>query len=328
MNVCLVLAGNEEGGLETHVVDLANGLARLGDDVTVVAHARYGPRFASTVTFSPLDLARSRRSPSLRRGLQQRIRDAAADLVHAHAGKAAALVAAADVGIPTVGTIHGMKKDLSAYRRFDAVIGVSPRVLKNLVHPNKTVIYNGVPGAPPAMTGAQLRGRFGIAPGQPVVVAVGRLVPVKGYDRLIELWDRSLGHLLLVGEGPERSRLAALAEGKPVTLAGFRSDARAIMGGADLMVFASEREGFPYALAEALVARLPVVSTPVPGAVDLLPAEHLAPIPHLKGAITRCVADLTATRDRMQSAFEHAARALNVEHMVHATRAVYATVVR
>ena len=42
MNICLVLAGNEEGGLETHVVDLANGLARLGDDVTVVAHARYG----------------------------------------------------------------------------------------------------------------------------------------------------------------------------------------------------------------------------------------------------------------------------------------------
>lgn len=328
MNVCLVLAGNEEGGLETHVVDLANGLARLGEDVTVVAHARYGPRFASTVRFSPLDLARSRRSPSLRRGLQSRIHDTAADVVHAHAGKAAALVAAADVGVPTVGTIHGMKKDLSAYRRFAAVIGVSPRVLTNLVHPNKTVIYNGVPGAPPAMTGAELRGRFGIAPSQPVVVAVGRLVPVKGYDRLIDLWDRSLGHLLIVGEGPERSRLAALAQGKPVTLAGFRSDARAIMGGADLMAFASEREGFPYALAEALVAHLPVVSTPVPGAVDLLPMEHLAPVPELKVAIARCVADLDATRVRMRGAFEHAARALNVEHMVAATRAVYESVVQ
>ena len=99
------------------------------------------------------------------------------------------------------------------------------------------------------------------------------------------------------------------------------------MGGADLMVFASEREGFPYALAEALVAQLPVASTPVPGAVDLLPTEHLAPIPELKAVIARCVADLDTTRTRMQNAFDHAGRVLNVEHMVRATRAVYESVV-
>ena len=328
MNICQVLAGDEEGGLETHVVDLANGLSALGDSVTLVAHPKYGPRLAPVVRFSPLDLTRSRRNPWLKRLLRQRIRAATPDVVHAHAGKAAALLAAADPDVPTVGTVHGLKKDLSAYGRFDAVIGVSPGIVRHLHHPRKTVIYNGVAPAPPAVSQADLRERFGIPAAQPVAVAAGRLATVKGYDRLIELWDADLGHLLVLGDGPERDRLDALAEGKTVTLAGFRDDARAIMGAADLMVFASEREGFPYVLAEALLARLPIVSTPVPGAVDLLPPEHVAPLGALKGVVSRCLADPAASRARMADAFDFATRALTVEHMVRATRDVYAKVVR
>ena len=324
MNICQVLAGDEEGGLETHVIDLANGLAGLGDNVTVVAHERYGPRLSEAVRLVPLDMTRSRRNPLLRRDLRQCLRAAQPDVVHAHAGKAADLVAAAKLAVRTVGTVHGVKKNLSAYRRFNAVIGVSPDVLARLAHPSKTVIYNGVPAAPPPMPPDELRQCFGIAAANTVSIAVGRLVPVKGYDRLIRLWDASFGHLLIVGDGPERDRLAALAQGKPVTLTGFRSDARALMGGADLMVFASEREGFSYALAEALLARLPVVSTPVPGAVDLLPEAHVAPIDELNATIEHCVRNLAATRQRMAGAFARAATALTVEHMVRATRDVYA----
>lgn len=318
-----MLAGDEDGGLETHVVDLANGLSALGDSVTLVAHPKYGPRLGPLVRFSPLDLTRSRRNPWQKRLLRQRIRAATPDIVHAHAGKGAALVANADTGVPTVGTVHGLKKDLSAYRRFDAVIGVSPGVVRRLDHPRKTVIYNGVAPAPPAASPSGLRERFGIPATLPVAVAVGRLVTVKGYDRLIELWDADLGHLLVLGDGPERVRLDALAEGRTVTLAGFRDDARAIMGAADLMVFASEREGFPYVLAEALLARLPVVSTPVAGAVDLLPPEHVAPLSELKAAVSRCLADPAASRARMADAFDFATRALTVEHMVRATRDLY-----
>ena len=324
MNICQVLAGDEDGGLETHVIDLANGLAGLGDNVTVVAHERYGPRLSEAVRLTPLDMTRSRHNPLLRRHLRQCLRAAQPDVVHAHAGKAADLVAAAKLAVTTVGTVHGVKKDLSAYRRFNAVIGVSPNVLAPLAHPAKTVIYNGVPPAPPPMPPDELRQCFGIAAASTVTIAVGRLVPVKGHDRLIRLWDASFGHLLVVGDGPERDRLAALARGKPVTLTGFRSDARALMGGADLMVFGSEREGFSYALAEALLARLPVVSTPVPGAVDLLPEAHVAPIDELNATIEHCVRNLAASRERMAGAFERAATVLTVDHMVRRTRDVYA----
>ena len=152
---------------------------------------------------------------------------------------------------------------------------------------------------------------------------MGRLVAVKRYDRLIELWDHALGHLLIAGEGPERESLEALARDKPVTFTGFRADVRAMMGAVDLMVFASEREGMSYALAEALRTGLPVVSTPVPGAEDLLPPSNLAAPGELKAAIASALADPRGARKRMAHVFAWADRTLTVEHMVLATREVY-----
>ncbi|MDE0178058.1 MAG: glycosyltransferase [Gammaproteobacteria bacterium] len=323
MRICQVMAGDEEGGLETHFVDLANGLAALGDDVAVIAHKRHRNRFATDVEFHDLDLTKSRRNPFLRRHLKRLMDSVEPDIVHAHAGKAAALVAAVDPSCRTVGTVHGLKKDLSAYRRFDAVIGVSRGVVKGLDHPAKTVVYNGVHPGPKPTAGAELRAVFGIPSESTVTLAAGRLVRVKGYDRLIGLWDDDWGHLVIAGDGPERSRLQSLAAGKPVTLAGFRPDVRSLMGGADLMVFASEREGLSYALAEALLARLPVVSTPVAGAEELLPASHLAEIGKLANPIATCLGDPDAARERMRGTFDWAAEALTVERMVRSTRAVY-----
>ena len=318
------MAGDEEGGLETHFVDLANGLAALGDDVAVIAHERYRSRFATDVEFHDLDLTRSRRNPFLRRHLKRLIDTLKPDIVHAHAGKAAALVATVDPSCRTVGTVHGLKKDLSAYRRFDAVIGVSRGVVEGIDHPGKIVVYNGVHPGPEATTGAELRAMFGIPSESTVTLAAGRLVRVKGYDRLIGLWDDVPGHLVIAGDGPERKHLESLAAGKSVTLAGFRPDVRSLMGGADLMVFASEREGLSYALAEALLARLPVVSTPVAGAEELLPASHLAEIGELGNPIATCLEDPDAARERMRETFDWAADALTVERMVRSTRAAYA----
>lgn len=323
MRICQIMAGDEEGGLETHFVDLANGLAVLGDNVTVIAHERYRDRFASGVAFRELDLTRGRRNPWLRRRLKRLIESVEPDVVHAHAGKAAALVAAIAPRCRTVGTVHGLKKDLSAYRRFDAVIGVSRGVIEGLDHPAKTVVYNGVHPGPAPTASTSLREMFRIPANGTVTLAAGRLVPVKGHDRLIGLWDDCPGHLLIAGEGPERARLERLAQGKPVILTGFRPDVRSLMGGADLMAFASEREGLSYALAEALLARLPVVSTRVPGAEELLPESHLADIGELGKAIDRCLRDLDATRARMRDTFDWAADALTVERMVRSTRAVY-----
>ena len=323
MYICQVMGGDEEGGLETHFVDLCNGLKEAGDAVTVIAHERYRERMTDGIDYLPLDLRRSRRNPLLRRRLCGLVESATPNLVHAHAGKAAALLAAVRVSAPVVGTVHALKKDLSPYRRFAAVVGVSQGVLEGCGHPRKTVIHNGVHRNRATMAPSELRARFGIKANEWVTLAVGRLVPVKGYDRLIAQWHDDLGHLLIVGEGPERTRLEALAVGKAVTLAGFQADARTLMSAADLLVFASQREGFSYALAEALQARLPVVSTPVPGAEEALPKSHLAPVDQLGAVIAGCLADLHAARSRMAAVFDWAEQTLTVERMVQATRQVY-----
>ena len=326
MNICLVMGGDETGGLETHFADLANGLATLAgpdEQVAAIAHERFAGAFDDAVRFVPLDLTRGRRNPLLKWRLGRLIRDLAPDVVHAHGGKAAHLLAAVRPKVRLVGTVHGLKKNLAAYRRFDAVIGVSAGVLASLHHPRKTVIHNGVAPAPSPSSAAELRRRFDIPSHRPVTLAVGRLAPVKGFTHLVRIWHEGLGQLLILGDGPERDKLQVLAAGKPVTLAGFQADARALMGGADLLAIASEREGFSYTMVEALRARLPVVSTPVPGALDFLPASHIAPPDELGVAIARCLRDPEGARERMRDTFDWAAEALTVERMARQTRDVY-----
>ncbi len=67
----------------------------------------------------------------------------------------------------------------------------------------------------PGCGGADVRHRLGIAPEALVVVCVGRLVRRKGQDTLVRVWPEVLRRfpgavLLLVGDGPDRSRLARM----------------------------------------------------------------------------------------------------------------------
>ncbi|MDE0422498.1 MAG: glycosyltransferase [Gammaproteobacteria bacterium] len=328
MKVCQVMGGSDDGGLETHFMDLANGLAALGDEVVAIGHSRYRDGFDDTVHFAPLNLARNRRDPFLRRGLRRLIEANAPAIVHAQGGKAADLIAAIRPSARVVGTIHNKKSNLTSYLGFDAVIGVSRGVVADLRHDNKHVVYNGVHPPSSSLSAAELRQRFAIPDDEKLTLAIGRLVPAKAFHRLIEIWDDTMGRLLIVGEGPERRRLEPLAEGKPVILAGFQANARSMMTGADLMVFASEREGFSYAMVEALQARLPIVSTPVPGAAELLPPTHLASAGNLKSAIKECLGDPDAARVRMDRLFQWAAQTLTVDKMVEATRDVYLGITR
>lgn len=326
MRICQLMGGTDVGGLETHFAQLANGLAAAGDAVVAIGHPRYASGLDSGVAYWPLDLSRWRHNPLLRRQLKRLLRQARADVVHAQGGKAAHLLAANAPPAKLVGTVHNVKRDLAAYGRFDAVIGVSDGVLAASDHPRKVVVYNGVTPPPAPLSGECLRRRFGLDAAGTVTVAVGRLVPAKGLARLVQLWHDGLGQLLILGDGPLRPQLETLAVGKPVTLAGFQEDARRLLGAADLMVFASEREGFSYAMAEALRARVPVVSTPVPGAAEVLPSAQLAGPGELVTAIARSLSDLAATRERMVAVFDWAERTLTIEHMVAATRDVYRAV--
>jgi len=122
-------------------------------------------------------------------------------------------------------------------------------------------------------------------PGQPpVVVAVGRLAPQKDYPTLLRAFARVVAsrpaRLLILGEGPERPALHALASSLGITAAvelpGAVENPFAAVRRAAVFVLSSAWEGFPNVLAEALACGCPVVSTDCPsGPAELLEGGSL-----------------------------------------------------
>lgn len=111
------------------------------------------------------------------------------------------------------------------------------------------------------------------AAGEPLVVAMGRLVPQKAFDVVIRAFanaaERLPGwRLVIAGEGPEHRALEALAEAlgvaDRVALPGAVRDNYGLLGRASIFAMASRFEGFPNALAEAMACGLAVVATDCP----------------------------------------------------------------
>jgi glycosyltransferase involved in cell wall biosynthesis len=114
-----------------------------------------------------------------------------------------------------------------------------------------------------------------VAPPGGRVLAVGRLIPEKGMDLVIDAVAGIQGLLTLAGEGPERSRLEARARhhGFDARFAGFvtRPELDQLYREAWVVVLAARRgEGLPNVVLEAFAHGRPVVATPVAGVKDLV----------------------------------------------------------
>ncbi len=112
-----------------------------------------------------------------------------------------------------------------------------------------------------------------------VILSVGRFVPQKDHATLLRAFARLPGdradHLVLLGEGPLRPELDALARELDIAerlhMPGFLANPLPAMARADLVVLSSRFEGFGLVLAEALACGTPVVSTDCPyGPAEIL----------------------------------------------------------
>ncbi|WP_216327031.1 glycosyltransferase [Deinococcus aestuarii] len=187
-----------------------------------------------------------------------------------------------------------------------------------------TVVYNGT-AIPPLPTPRALS-----APAR--FAAMGRLVPGKGFDRLLRTarLARQGGadfRVDVAGEGPERGALEALARElgveDVVRFVGYVHDPHAFLAGHDGFLLTSRAEGFANVLVEAMACRLPVVAMDInygPNEI-VVPGEtgFLVPDGDLAGFAARLnelVAD-PALRTRMGDAGR--ARAETVFSTAHMT---------
>lgn len=134
----------------------------------------------------------------------------------------------------------------------------------------------------------------------PLLLSVGALIARKNHDRTIAaLAGLPDATLWIVGEGPDRARLEALAApfGPRVRLLGRRAheDLPALAAAADVAVLVSASEGLANAWVEALACGTPVVISDVGGARELLdrPAAGRIVAPEAE-AVAAAVRDLLA----------------------------------
>ena len=282
---------------------LAEGLVRRGVDVTVVApsdagkggedrqggvevrRVRYAPARNETIAYRGAMQSAARRPGGwlALAGLWRALRRAAreelargADLVHAHWWIPAGLAVPASA--PALLTLHGT--DASLLRRSPVARRLGTPVVRRarIV----TVVSRELATWVQTTTGRHIpkehihpmpidASRYTWTTGGGGLVVVARLTSQKRVHLALEALAClvELGRevpLTIVGDGPERAALEALAKRRGiahlVTFAGAVPSERVpeFLAKADLMLFPSEGEGFGLAAAEALVAGVPVIA--------------------------------------------------------------------
>jgi glycosyltransferase involved in cell wall biosynthesis len=333
------------GGSERHLLTLLPALAERGADVRFLGlddPSRAPEPFYEQLTVPFERLSAPRDVDPL---LAIRVARAArrADLVHTH------LVHADVYGALGARRLVSTKHNDDPFRtgpfRFveRALTGRTGRVVA-ITHALARFLVDRV-GLPPAKVTTihygldELPTAWGTNPPDPVrddvplLLAVCRLEPQKGVDVAVRALARLRAvepeaELVVLGEGPDRTRLESLARelDVPVHLLGRVPDVTAWLRRADVLVHPARWEGFGLALLEAMLARLPIVATNVSSIPEivadgetglLVPPDDPAA---LAEALSRVLADPgtfgAAGRERAGTAF-------SVGRMADATLAVY-----
>ena len=180
-------------------------------------------------------------------------------------------------------------------RELDDIAGVPTEKLR--------VQHNSIRPAPPASIEDvdNLRERLTVSGDQQIILCIGRLSKEKAHADLIETFKNlSQTHqdlncqLLIVGDGPERESLSALAEAsgfaERIVFTGQVTDVRPYYALADVFVLPSHSEGSPNVLLEAMAARLPVVATEVGGVPEIVDDQESALLVPAKQPLTLATA--------------------------------------
>ncbi len=171
------------------------------------------------------------------------------------------------------------------YPKADAIINVSQGIQKDLTQnfqvplQKQSVIYNPYDIRKIERLAEKPLHEVPAFPKERTFIIVSRLRPVKNNEIILEIFATlpEDTRLLIVGDGPHEKHLKALAErlqlDKRVIFTGPKENPFVFMKQAAIYLSASDSEGFPNALVEAMICGCAVISTDCPSG----PREILAP---------------------------------------------------
>jgi glycosyltransferase involved in cell wall biosynthesis len=169
-----------------------------------------------------------------------------------------------------------------------------------------------------------VRADLGIRANTLLAVTVANLRVAKGYRTLLDA-ARLVAEtgapvqFVAAGQGPQeaelKARIVELGLGETFRLLGYVPDAPRLIAGADMFVLASDHEGLPLAVMEALALGVPIVATAVGGVPELVEDGTSGRLVARRdpAALAAAVLALTETSTRARLAAGAAARGESVD---------------
>jgi glycosyltransferase involved in cell wall biosynthesis len=233
-------------------------------------------------------------------------------------------------------------------KRTDVLVAVSPQVRDALLdlrigRPEQyLVVPLGLPlTAHLAVTGRSgiLRSQLGLGVDAKLVVALGRLAPIKDLHTLLRAMTLvPEAHLAILGDGEVRAALeseaAALGMASRVHFTGWWMDVPAALADADVVALSSKNEGTPVALIEAHACGRPVVATDVGGVRTVVLHErtgYLVPPAAeqpLAERLRTLIAEPERARDMGAAGREHVRATFSEDRLVEDLRGLYTDLAR
>jgi glycosyltransferase involved in cell wall biosynthesis len=301
VNVITTLTPN--GGAENLVVNSAIEMTRKGISTTIATIYKYRNKYIrdkaidNGVKVISIDLNRFLLPVALYR-INNEIARTNYTVIHSHLFPANYLVALCNKQsakivttehstFNTRRTIKGFRPiEKFIYNRYDKIICISPSVHNSLnfwipsVKHKFQVINNGIYFDDFANPIALSRDELGVPKNCNLICMIARFSYPKDHATLLRAVSLLPNiHLLLAGDGEGVKTLRNLAQELQIMhrvhFLGFRADIAAIMKACDLVVHATEFEGFCLVLVEAMASGVPCLISDIPAAKEIL-SDNLA----------------------------------------------------
>lgn len=312
--ILFVITKSEIGGAQKYVLDLARGAKKNGFEVAVASeHNSYFYETLTAAGIPFYEIKSVRRAINVWQDIQlffellSLIRKEKPDILHLNSSKIGGIgaIAGTIARVPKIiFTAHGWafnenrapleKQVIALISKFaalfqDTIICVSEYDKKGArahhIAPEEKLItiHNGIDlgDIKKLLSRKEAREKLAIAEDAFIVGTIANFYKNKALDTLpfaaISAADTDV-HFIIIGEGPEREKIERLIEKYQLkdrfTLTGALQNAHIYLKAFDIFVLPSRKEGLPYALLEAMAAKLTCIASDVGGIPEIIENGH------------------------------------------------------